>query len=219
MNSIEMGYDKAGRHDQSLTVLEGQCIDVLHRRGQGPDAAISAVDLTNRLGLDVAFKNEMTGTRAIRALVNHLITMHGIPIICQAGSGGGYYLTGGVEDTERFYRAFLSRGKTGLVKAARGRKAAYADLTVQYALFDEEEQSDDLKKEKKPFLLPDDGPPVWVRVLTQLLDRAAMNPEKYAEQIRMLQHKYGDIFVPRHKVDELRGKAEEFQRLLKEIAG
>ncbi len=35
----------------------------------------------------------------------------------------------------------------------------------------------------------------------------------------MLQHKYGDIFVPRHKVAELRGKAEEFQRLLKEIAG
>jgi hypothetical protein len=143
MNSIEMGYDKKpGHHDPALTSLEGQCIDVLRRRGQGPAAAISAVDLTTRLELDLTFENEMTGMRAVRALVNHLITVHGIPIICQAGSGGGYYLTGGVDDTERFYRAFLSRGKTGLVKAARGRRAAYADLTVQYALFDEEENAE-----------------------------------------------------------------------------
>jgi hypothetical protein len=228
MRDTDLGYDKITfAHNMALTALEGGCIDIMRTRGEGQAAAISAADLTE--ALELGSEEGDDGKRGLRKLINHLIMTHKLPIICQAGFGGGYYLTGAPTDTEQFYRTFVARGKTGLFKASCGRRAAYVDITYQYTLgFDDEPNGDMNRKSvaggsgscpRKPQFSLDDGPPVWVQVVSKCLDRAAADPDRYAAEIAALQKKYGDIFVPREKVRQLREKTAEFQQLLKEIAG
>jgi len=77
--------------------------------------------------------------RRVRMAVNGLIITHGISIMCMAGPSGGYYLPANAEDVERNHRSFHRRAMTGLVKDARGRKAAYADAMVQLSIGFEKE--------------------------------------------------------------------------------
>ena len=216
MRDSDLGYDsKTLAHNMTLTELEGNCIDIMRSRGEGMAAAISAGDLADDLGL-----GSDDGKRALRKFINHLIMTHKMPIICQAGYGGGYYLTGGPEETEQFYQTFISRGKTGLFKASCGRRAAYVDIAYQYTLgFDDDPGLGPLGKKGVPkqFSL-DDGPPVWVQVVSKCLDRAAADPGKYAQELQSLQEKYGDIFVPRETVRQLREETAKFQQLLNRIA-
>ncbi len=216
MKDTDLGFDRVTlAHNMTLTPLEGDCIEAMRRRGEGAAAAMSAGDLAAILGLkDEPGGDE--GKRNLRKLINHLIMTHKLPIICQAGCGGGYYLTGAPEETEQFYRTFIARGKTGLFKASCGRRAAYVDIAYQYTLGFDEPVTAPAKKQQQ-FAL-DDGPPVWVQVVSKCLDRAAADPDRYAAEISALQKKYGDIFVPREKVRQLREKTAEFQRLLREIA-
>ena len=216
MRETDLGYDKETfAHDMTLTAMEENCIDIMHNRGAGMEAAISAIDLTDALDLGSG-KSPADATRGARKLINHLIMTHKLPIICQAGYGGGYYLTGAPAETEQFYRTFVARGKTGLFKASCGRRAAYVDITYQYTLgFDDEPGA---PPKRQQFAL-DDGPPVWVQVVSKCLDRAAADPGRYAAELATLQKKYGDIFVPRETVRQLREKTAEFQQLLQQIAG
>jgi len=215
MRDSDLGYDtKTLAHNMTLTALEGNCIDIMRSRGEGMAAAISAGDLADALGLGNDEGGD-DGKRALRKFINHLIMTHRMPIICQAGYGGGYYLTGAPEETEQFYRSFISRGKTGLFKASCGRRAAYVDIAYQYTLgFDD----DPAAPPKKPQFSLDDGPAVWVQVVSKCLDRAAADPGKYAQELQSLQEKYGDIFVPRETVRQLREETAKFQQLLNRIS-
>lgn len=214
MTYSELGINKkTGTHQAELTALELACISVLLKRGCGKTAAISAADLADRLFRD----GGEVGKRNLRALINHLIMTHSEPIMCEAGPGGGYYNPGVTAETERFKTTFHKRSMTGLVKASRGSKAAYVDIMYQYTLgFDDPETQ--AAVEHMRFLPEEDPTPAWFQLATKLLDRFSSDPVAYAAELRTLQEKYGDIFVPREKVAMLKAKTAEFQKLLSEIA-
>jgi hypothetical protein len=214
MRDCDIGLDETGKHNPVLTPLEAKCLETLQNRGSGVLAAISGRDLTRALGID------SVDQRNTRYLVNHLIMTHQIPIMCQAGSGGGYYLTGSTEETQRFYRAFHKRAMTGLVKASKGRKASFVDIMTNLALgYDDPDTMAQFDAVEHLRLTPDPDPlPAWVYVATNLLERLASDPQKYAEEIRRIQQNYGDIFVPRHKVAQIREMSAKLQEMLAEIA-
>ena len=213
MTNADLGIDKNGVHSMELTDMEARCVDILQGRGCGRRAAIAAADLGWRILEDGGER----GKRAVRRLINHLIMTHALPVMCEAGGGGGYYLAGDPEETERFKQTFRRRAMTGLVKASRGSKAAYVDMMYQYTLgFDDPETQRTIEHLR---LLPEeDAAPAWVQLVTKLLDRISSNPQVYAAEIRRIQAAYGDIFVPREKVSMLKAKTAEFQKLLSEIA-
>ena len=218
MDMSELGIGADGTHRGELTDLEDRCMRVLKGRGKGLAAAISAEQLTWALGLDFDGYNPVEdGKRSVRTLINHLIISHGKPIMCRAGKGGGYFLSGSVADVEGFERAFHKRAMTGLIKMSRGKKAAFVEIVGQLSLgFDDPETQAAIEKFQ---LTPDQDPtPAWVDLTTKFLDRISDDPEKYSSQIRAIQEKYGDIFVPRETVRELKAKTSEFQQLLSRIA-
>jgi hypothetical protein len=213
MTYAELGIDKkTGVHSPELTGTESICVRILQERGTGRIAAIPAAQLATSL-----FLNGEMGKRGLRTLINHLIMTHAIPIMCEAGPGGGYYLAGDTIETARFKETFRRRAMTGLVKASRGSKAAYVDLMYQYTLgFDDPTTQRVIEKLR---LLPEENTaPAWVQLVTKLLDRISADPQAYAAEIRRIQATYGEIFVPREKVTILKQKTAEFQKLLSEIA-
>lgn len=156
--------------------------------------------------------------RALRHVVNRLIIKHGIPIMCQAGKGGGYYLPAGDDEVEANHARFHQRAMTGLMKATRSRKSAYADAVLQLT-FDFDGPAGDAVRQRLG--MPPrsrESVPAWVQVVTKLLDRVKGDPTAYAEEIRAIQERYGDIFVPRYKVRELREELGKVQRMLGELA-
>lgn len=208
-----IGIDKSGKvHQSELTDLERACVSALENTGLGRENAISAGNLAMQIGL-----NWKSGTRDLRELINHLIMTHKLPIMCEAGIGGGYYFPANMEEPERFKQAFHRRAMTSLVKMSRGIKASYVDTIIQYAFgFDDPETTALIERLR---LTADEDPvPAWVQLVTRLLDRMSGDPEKYAEEIRRIQATHGDIFVSRDKVEELKRETERFQKLLNEIA-
>jgi hypothetical protein len=151
--------------------------------------------------------------RRVRKAINRLIIVHGISISCVAGFGGGYYLPATKEDVEENHRRFHKRAMTGLVKAARGRTAAYADSMIQLTLGFEDEARASLDLSPSAA----DGPPAWVQVVTGLLQKVRGNPEKYAAEIRRIQDACGDIFVRRDKVARIRHLSSELNRALEAL--
>ena len=212
MKNSDLGIDnKTGAHQMALTPLEASCLEIMQGRGCGSLKAISAADMTTILFSDSDRK------RDLRTLVNHLIMTHSLPIMCEAGVGGGYYLAGDPKEAERFKAMFRRRAMTGLVKASRGSKAAFVDMMAQYTLgFDEQETTAVI--EHMRFLPENDRTPAWVQLVTKFLDRISKDPHLYAAEIRRIQHTYGDIFVPREKVAQLKEETAKFQRMLAEIA-
>lgn len=151
--------------------------------------------------------------RRVRDAVNGLIITHGISICCQAGTGGGYYLPANEADVESNHRAFHRRAMTGLVKAARGRKAAYADAMVQLTLGFETE-AETYRGASSGAQSGEDGPPAWVTVVTGLLQQVKGDPAKYASDIKRIQDEFGDIFVRRDQVARIKQLSSELSRVL-----
>lgn len=184
----------------------------------GREGAISATDLAlqvfavaggraNRDGLESA-------KRELREWINRLIFRHKIPIMCEAGYGGGYYLPASAEEVQAHRRRFRRRAMTGLLKDARSGEG-YAETMVQLTLGFEQEEGQEIRA--KYGMGPDediDPIPAWHRVLTSLLDHVASDPDAYAEQIRELRNKYPTIFVPREKVEEIRDLTARLQGAL-----
>jgi len=98
----------------------------------GRVAALTADELANEVtGVDYCGadpdKYHESAKRRLRSVINHLIIRHGIPIMCEAGKGGGYYLPGDESEVEQNHARFHRRAMTGLMKASRARKSAYGD--------------------------------------------------------------------------------------------
>jgi hypothetical protein len=192
-------------------------------RPRGYDGRLSADDLAKVIYV-ILWKFESpnwneerrridTCKRRVRKAVNALIIRHNISIMCQAGSGGGYYLPANKAEVERNHLAFHRRAMTGLVKDTRGTKAAYADAVVQLTLGFEGEA----KAYRDLAGLPDsddDGPPAWVEVVTQLLQQVKGDPAKYAAEIKRIQDEFGDIFVRRDQLAKIRQLSGELNKVL-----
>jgi hypothetical protein len=235
MREADIGIRTNGTHDEALTALEGACIDMLQGRGAGVKSAISAENLTVGLGLDyedagirgadgeeldpdeIERKKLDIGKRKTRALINHLIISHEIPIICKAGPQGGYFLAGSPTEVEEFYRTFHRRAMTALLKASRGKKASFVSIMTQLSFGFETEDNKKEAVERMRFIPDGDKTPAWVQMVTTFLGRLAEDPQKYAHEIRKIQTTYGDIFVPRETISLLRTKTAEFQELLSKI--
>lgn len=160
---------------------------------------------------------EITCKRRLRKVINSLVIRRGISISCQAGSGGGYFLPATVVEVEHNHALFHKRAMTGLVKATRGRKSAYADAVIQLTMdFDRKgkEIADSLGLPRGE----DSGPPPWVSVVTGLLQQVKGDPNRYAAEIKRLQDEFGDIFVRRDKVRDIRKVAGELNKLLEGLA-
>jgi len=154
--------------------------------------------------------------RRVRKVVNQLIIQHGIPICCEPGMGGGYYLPARDEDVELNHTRFHKRAMTGLVKATRARKAAYADAVIQLTL-GFEDAARQVRLAAGAEELDDAGPPAWVKVVTGLLEQFRGDPERYAAEIRAIQDEYGDIFVRRDQVARIRALSAEMLSLVEHL--
>ncbi len=217
MTNADLGINDLGKHDSQLTSTEQHCLDKLQERGIGRPYAVSASDLAWAMGIGSYDEKCMEANkRHLRKLINHLIISHGLPIMCEAGQGGGYYLVGNPSEETANYQRFHRRAMTGLLKASRGRKGAYVDKVVQLTLgFDDPAMQAAIERMK---LTPDADPvPAWVQLVTRFLDRIAADPEGNAEVIRRIQKEYGEIFVERATMKRLKEKTAEFQALLTEI--
>lgn len=140
--------------------------------------------------------------RRVRTAVNRLIIVHGVPIMCRAGTGGGYYLPATTADVEENHGAFHKRAMTGLIKASRGRKAAYADAMVQLTLGFESEAEAYREMVTGTSAPAEVGPPAWVSVVSGLLQQVKGDPARYAAEIKRIQDEFGDIFVRRERLRE-----------------
>jgi|GEM_PF-1423336 hypothetical protein len=162
-------------------------------------------------------RGEQGLNRALRRIINRLVIRRGIPIMCEPGPGGGYYLPAGDEEVEANHARFHTRAMTGLMKATRSRRSAYADAVLQLTLGYDGPEGDAVRARLGMPRRNVSSPPAWVQVVTKLLERVKGDPQHYADQIRCLQEQFGDIFVPRHKVAELRDLSGRLQRVLREL--
>jgi hypothetical protein len=201
---VEAGYDEEGKprgHEGKLSA--NALAQVIY---------LSAYD-TETLNWNEEKTRIESCKRRVRDAVNGLIIRRDISICCQAGSGGGYYLPANQAEVENNHKAFHRRAMTGLVKAARGRKAAYADAMVQLTLgFETEAQSFREGAAESPS--GDDEPPAWVGVVTGLLEQVRGDPEKYAAEIKRIQDDFGDIFVRRDQVAKIKQLSSELNKVL-----
>lgn len=177
----------------------------------GRDGALSANDLAHAV---FPAGEPESSKRELREWINRLIFKHKIPIMCEAGKGGGYYLPASTEEVQAQRRRFRRRAMTGLLKDARSGEG-YAETMVQLTLGFEREEGMEIRA--RYGMEPDedvDPVPAWHRVLTSLLDHVASDPDAYAEQIRELRAKYPTVFVPREKVEEIRELTARLQGAL-----
>jgi len=210
----DLGIRKDGTHQKALTDIEARCVDLLRKEAQGRENALSAPDLG---GWVFMHENEEQGKRDLRELVNHLICTHHISVQSMPGQGGGYWLPENKAEVEAVYQSRRKRAFTGLVKMSQGKKSAYVDIVQQITLgFDE--PAGNIVIERFKFTPDKDIGPTWLKLVTRFLKMVDKDPQKYAAEIDALQKSFGDIFIPRGMVIQLRRKTEELQEMLKKIA-
>jgi hypothetical protein len=149
--------------------------------------------------------------RDVREMHNHLLKSHDhIPILSRAGTGGGYWIAENDAELHAFYDSFRKRGLTGLVKAARGKKAVMADLVNQLA-FDFE------LKDRARSMTPvrsGSGVSLPVQVVDQFLERMLADPERFSGDLMRLSKKFGGVLFSDSEVSVLRDKVRELSELV-----
>lgn len=219
------------RHKGSLAPEEELVMGELLRFGYGRngsplgrDGAVSADTLAKALmpilypesevaplEAEIARRRLETSKRKLRTIVNQCIRVHGIPIICEPGRGGGYYLPADEGEVEANYLRFFQRGMTGLAKGSRCRKSALSSTIVQLVMgFD----SPDAEVVRKNLGLPRETESVSFHVLNNLLDQFAADPRKYRDELRALQEKYGEVLLPRTKIEQMREASKAIAKAL-----
>ena len=222
MEAKDMGYDVVGgTHDPNYTFLETALIQAL---GDyiGADHKISAPNLAwvwawprdaERVHLPNVKELEKA-KRDLRYMVNHLVIDHDQPILSKAGYQGGYWLADGEGEATEFYFRFRRRAMTGLTKAARGKKAALADMVTQLSFeFDEI-----LQNSPQPAkYLPKFEWPTAAEIVTRTLDRMTADPERYAEALQHIHRKFKSVLMPKEKARALKETVARLGYLLKDL--
>jgi len=220
-------------HKKILTETESCFLGIMWTECNGRENAISANELAVRF--DFALRDVMPGRKKIAATIarvkdlpefqkqkrmvryiqNHLITMHdNIPVFSTAGKGGGYWIADNKDDATDFYNAFRKRGMTGLVKASRGKKAAFVDMMQQLS-FEFEDRAADIGILNASDISPGDS--AAIAVVDSFLSRMTKNPEKFSAGLKRLSKKYGSILLDKTEVAAMKAKASELSKLVEAL--
>lgn len=184
----------------------------------GKAGALSAASLARKVfGPPPRPGDQESNKRAVRKIINALIIRHRMPICCEAGPGGGYYLPAADDEIEANHRRFRRRAMTGLMKASRARSSAYADSVIQLSFgYDGPEGREIRARHRLPEPDPK-APPLWIHVVTRMLDRLKDDPDRYARELRHLQERYGELMVPRRRVRQLKSLAGALKTVVERL--
>ena len=225
MKAEDMGIDPHnGEHTRDMTKAETTMMGVLSRH-VGKYNKIPAEDLAVqwREYMDYlqdtysAYHRLIEGwKRDVRSMVNHLVIDHDQPILSKAGSTGGYWIAENQAEVEEFYETFRRRAMTGLTKAARGKQAVLADMVKQLTF-----EFDELKTAKPALttkIKPIAHEPAPVVMVSTFLDKMTREPEKYANELRLLRDKFGKVLLPREMFGEIQSLSHKLSGLLEKVA-
>ena len=216
MKIEDLGYSPSGRHcKQPLTALETAFVGTLWEDHEGEANKIGAEDLAKALMHKIADPlmdwNVDQWKRSVRALQNHLLCEHRIPVLSQAGNNGGYWIAKNDQEAERFYDTFRKRGLTGLIKASRGKQSAMVDMVTQLS-FEFEELVD--RTEQTARIRPVGGMPLPAEVVDAFLARMTRDPARFADGLRKIREKYGAVLLPKERLRAMQKKAAELQEMV-----
>lgn len=224
MKLEELGIDpKTMRHKKvPLTHEENAFIGILWIDHVGADNKISADDLAFEWGMKVRGPGGGVEEwkREVRHLQNHFLIDHNLPILSQAGIGGGYWIAENEQEAAEFYDSFRKRGLTGLVKATRGKQSAMIDMVTQLS-FRWEELVDKVQGAHPSIPQGERVGTAPVEVVDEFLSRMSRDPERFAEDLKKLGEKYGSVLLPKKRYEEMvaaiSNKAAELQQLAQEL--
>ncbi len=99
------------KENQPFDEWERTTIDLLSGTYDGKGNAVRARNLARELGID---------RRTLRIRISHLIVEHRLPVGADDHpKTGGYFWINTPEEEQQVYRAFRTRGKTSITRAAR----------------------------------------------------------------------------------------------------
>jgi len=223
MKIEDMGIDPhTGEHTWELTKAEASMMGALlqHHMENKISAEELAVQWRERIGYLRPSYNEYQRRieiwkREVRSMVNHLVIDHDQPILSAAGPGGGYWIEENEAEADVFYETFRRRAMTGLTKAARGKQAVLADMVKQLTF-----EFEDLKM-PRPALAAKIRPgmdPAPVVMVSTFLDTMTKDPEKYANELKLLRDKFGKVLLPREMFGEIQDLSHKLSGLLEKVA-
>lgn len=213
--------EKIKQHRKNpLTYAEHAFLDVIWIDHVGKDNRISAEAFARKYAINmdvyVFTKKTLEGwKRKVRAMQNHLLFNHDLPVLSRAGNYGGYWIAETSEEGKVFYGSFRKRAMTGMVKASCGKKSAMVDMVTQLSF-----QFEDLVDKVGPDLarrpgMRGDTP---VEIVDAFFRKMTEDPERYADGLRRIGEKYGSVLMPRRRFDQMiaamKAKTAELQGLV-----
>jgi len=225
MKAEDMGVDiETGDHSQAFTEAEATMMEVLadhvgkNNKIPAEDLAVQWREHMNYLRVTYSEYQRRIDMwkRDVRYLVNHLVIDHDQPILSKAGSTGGYWIAESQAEVDEFYETFRRRAMTGLTKAARGKQAVLADMVKQLTFEFEE------LKTAKPALTtkikPSVHEPAPVVMVSTFLDKMTKEPERYANELRLLRDKFGKVLLPKEMFGEIQELSQKLSGLLEKVS-
>jgi hypothetical protein len=224
MKAEDMGIDPHnGEHTRDMTKAETAMMGALmqhHDKDNKIPAEDLAVQWRERIGYLRPSYNEYQRRieiwkREVRSMVNHLVIDHDQPILSKAGPDGGYWIAKNQAEVDEFYETFRRRAMTGLTKAARGKQAVLADMVKQLTF-----EFEDLKT-PRPALAAKVRPgmePAPVVMVSSFLDKMTKEPEKYANELKLLRDKFGKVLLPKEMFGEIQDLSQRLSGLLDKVA-
>ena len=105
---------------------------------------------------------------------------------------------------------------TGLTKAARGKQAVLADMVKQLTF-----EFDELKAARPALagkVRPQLHEPAPVVMVSTFLDKMTKEPEKYANELKLLRDKFGKVLLPKEMFGEIQDLSHRLSGLLEKVA-
>jgi len=224
MKAEDMGIDiETGEHARDMTRAETAMMGVLSRHVNkynkiaAEDLAVEWREHMNYLRVTYTVYHRLIEgwKREVRSMVNHLVIDHDQPILSKAGPDGGYWIAENQAEVEEFYETFRRRAMTGLTKAARGKQAVLADMVKQLTF-----EFEDLKT-PRPALAAKIRPgldPAPVVMVSTFLDKMTKEPERYANELKLLRDKFGKVLLPKDMFGEIQDLSHKLSGLLEKVA-
>jgi len=222
MKAEDMGINSKGEHTRNMTKAETSIMGALSGY-VGKNNKISADDLAVQWRehmdyLKVSYNEYQrmieAWKRDVRYMVPHLEIYHGQPILSKAGCAGGYWIAESRAEYDEFYETFRRRAMTGFKRAART-KEGLTDMVKQLTF-----EFEELKTARPAFapIKPIASEPAPVVMVSTFLDQMTREPEKYANELRLLRDKFGKVLLPREMFGEIQALSHKLSGLLEKVA-
>ena len=225
MKAEDMGIDPhTGEHTRDFSKAETAMMGVLARHVSKHNKIAAddlAVEWREHMGYLKVTYNEFQRRldmwkRDVRSMVNHLVIDHDQPILSKAGSAGGYWIAKDQAEVDEFYETFRRRAMTGLTKAARGKQAVLADMVKQLTF-----EFEDMKAARPALagkVRPQIHEPAPVVMVSSFLDKMTKDPERYANELKLLRDKFGKVLLPREMFGQIQELSQQLSGLLDKVA-